>query len=79
MSVDKKEWDETLDLLLQGNDTVGSNLSIGVVVTLKEELFQKMIQEINDSRIKNRTSDEDVELIMVSVDDEENTDVGDED
>ena len=79
MSADKKEWDETLALLLQGNETVGSDLSIGVVVTLREELFQKMIQEINDNRIKNRESDDDVELIMVSVEDDENTDVTDED
>ena len=79
MSADKKEWDETLELLVQGNDTVSSDLSIGTVVTLKEELFQQMIQEINDGRIKNGSIEEGVELIMVSVDEDENTDVADED
>ena len=71
MGADKKEWDETLELLVQGNDTVSSDLSIGTVVTLSESLFQQMIQEINQGRIKNRASDEEVELIMVSVEDEE--------
>ena len=80
MSADKKEWDETLELLVQGNDTVSSDLSIGTVVTLSESLFQQMIQEINQGRIKNRASDEEVELIMVSVEDEEkDSDVADED
>ena len=80
MGADKKEWDETLELLVQGNDTVSSDLSIGTVVTLSESLFQQMIQEINQGRIKNRASDEEVELIMVSVEDEEkDSDVADED
>lgn len=80
MSADKKEWDETLELLVQGNDTVSSDLSIGTVVTLSESLFQQMIQEINQGRIKNRASDDDVELIMVSVEDDgKDSDVADED
>ena len=70
MSKDKKEWDETLKLLLEGNDTIASELTVGHFVTLKEELFQKMIEEINTARLKNST-DGDVELIMVTDDDSE--------
>ena len=76
---DAAEWNSTLDLLLDGNDTVASELSIGTVVTLQQELFHKMIEEINTSRIKNGDLAEGVELIMVGEADEEDSDVSVED
>ncbi len=69
MSKDKKEWSETLELLEDGHETVLSDLSIGKYVSLSQELFETMIQEINDSRLKNGNIEDGVELIMVSEDD----------
>ena len=65
MSEDKKEWDETLDLLIGGNETVISELSIGSFVTVPSKLFDNMVEEINDGRIKNGNLVDGVELIMV--------------
>ena len=63
---DKEEWSETFELREQGNETVQTSLVFGSFVTLTEELFKKMIEEINDSRIKNGNIEEGVELIVVS-------------
>lgn len=72
MSEDKKEcsttdaveWNETLEMLRIG-DAVTSDLSFGSYVTIKEELFQNMIQEINTSRIKNGNLGDGIDLIMI--------------
>ena len=70
---DNSEWDETLDLLIDGNAIITSDLSIGSYVTLKEELFHKMIEEINDNRIKNGSLTEGVDLIVIGEQDENNS------
>ena len=62
---DMVEWEETLDLLVEGHETVGSELSFGNYVTLKDGLFQKMIKEINDFRMKNGDLKDGIELIIV--------------
>ena len=75
MSDDKKEWGETLELLEEGHDTVLSDLTIGKYVSLSQELFETMIQEINDNRIKNGNLDDGIDLIMVSEDENTESDV----
>jgi len=76
---DLQEWGDTFELLEQGNETVQTTLVFGTFVTLTEELFKKMIEEINDSRIKNGDLKEGVELIIISEEDNENSDVDSED
>ena len=76
MSENKKEWDETFDLLEGGNETVISLLTFGNFVTLPVELFDNMINEINDSRVKNRVDGEDLELIIIGEADEVSSESG---
>ena len=45
MSDDKKEWDETLELLKSEDEIVVSDLSIGKYVTIKEELFHEIVED----------------------------------
>lgn len=68
---DEKEWKETLDLIQSGEEVITSDLEIGSFVTLPEELFKKMVDEINESRIKNGNLTEGVDLIVVEEKDEE--------
>ena len=75
MTEDKVEWVETFDLLEAGNDSVSSDLTFGSYVTVSEELFKMMVTEINDSRIKNGNLAEGVDLIMVSEDENTESDV----
>ena len=66
MMNDEEEWKETFELIEDGHETVQTTLVFGSFITLTEELFKKMIEEINDSRIKNGDIEEGVELIVVS-------------
>ena len=75
MSEDKKEWDETL-ALLNGNETVVSELSFGKFITITTELFDEMIKEINDNRIKNGDLTEGVDLIVISEKESDEDNVG---
>ncbi len=63
---DKTEWDEALHLIADGSDVITSDLSFGTYVTMEEELFHTMIEEINAFRIKYREGKDDVTLITVS-------------
>jgi hypothetical protein len=77
MSENKTEWDETFELLEGGNETVISMLTFGNFVTLPTELFDNMINEINNSRVKNRVEGEDLELIVIGEVSEESNESGD--
>lgn len=60
------EWDETLDLLETEDDIVLTELTIGDFVTIKKELFDELILEVNRYRIENGITTEGVDLIMIS-------------
>lgn len=63
---DKVEWNETLVLLESGEEIVMSKLSGGKYVTLKKELFDNMINEINDSRIMFGDFEKGIDLITIT-------------
>ena len=67
---DKLEWIETFELLEKGEEIIGSELSFGEFVTIKKELFDNIINEVNKSRIKNGELGEDVDLIVIGEPDE---------
>lgn len=62
---DKKEWEESYELLLL-KEPVHSELSTGDYITIEKELFDLMVGEINESRVKNKKPGEEVELIVIS-------------
>ena len=66
MSDDKKEWDETLEMLKGNDEIVVSDLSIGKYVTIKEELFHEIVEEVNKNRIENGDLAEGIDIIVLS-------------
>lgn len=66
MNNDKREWDETLDLLKK-EDAVISHLSFGNYVTVTQELFDNFIFEINNARMLKGDLDNGIDLITVEV------------
>lgn len=63
---DKTEWGETFEMLKSGEEIVQSDLEFGKVVSLKKELLDKMIQEINEARITLGDLEDGVELITLT-------------
>ena len=61
---DKKEWEETYEMLLL-KEPVSTVLSVGEYVTIDKGLFDAMVGEINQSRIKLGNPEDGVELIVV--------------
>ena len=61
---DKEEWEETYEML-QNQDVVLSELSNGKFVSLKQQIFNEMVEEINYYRIKYKDPTKGVELILV--------------
>lgn len=56
------EWNETLELLKEEDEVVLSELSFGKYVTVKKELFDNIINEINAARMKEGN----MELIVLT-------------
>ena len=61
---DIKEIQESFELA-KDNDIIGVNIEQGEYVLIKQDLFDKMISEINSYRISNKNLDDGVELIFV--------------
>ena len=70
---DEQEWLETYLMLQGGDETVLSELSFGKHVILTQALFNNMIQEINDFRIKHGDVSKGIELIVLEKPDEKNS------
>ena len=62
---DKKEWDETLEFIQSGDDAVSSTLSFGEFVTIRKELFEGIVQEINNYRLEKGDLENGIELITI--------------
>ena len=61
---DIKEIQESFELI-KDNDIIGISIKQGEYVLIKQELFDKMINEINAYRLKNKDPKEGVELIFI--------------
>ena len=62
---DTREWGETLEMLRDGSDLIVSDLSFGEFVTLDRDVFQNLVNEVNDFRITNSEVGDDVQLIVI--------------
>ena len=71
---DKTEWEDTYNLIEDGEDMVMSELSIGKYVTLSKKVFDALILEINESRLKNGDTSEGIDLIIIEGDSGEKSD-----
>ena len=64
---DIKEWQNTFDMMLfDDEEIVQSDFTFGAFITVKKELFDKMVDEINTHRLNSVDKDGELELIVVS-------------